>query len=232
MGGARREGRRVTSGLVALGDSITYGHGGMQSGLGSQSWAQWLAEAMELPFTRLAVNGATAPDVVREQLPRLRGRGGATRSAAVYVGVNDVRDVGWDAAAYERDLDGDRRRGRRARCDRMLAPDAARSTSGCRRRARRCSRPTRPSSASPPRTARPSSTCATSPARLRSGPTGCTRRPPARWRSPTAPPRALGAPLPVADRRRRRRARRLVPWHYAKRSVRERLRVAVERVRA
>lgn len=89
------------AGLVALGDSITYGHGGMQSGLGCQSWAMWLAEAMGLPFTRLAVNGATAPDVVRDQLPRV------TRTyelGALYIGVNDVRDVGFDADAYERDL--------------------------------------------------------------------------------------------------------------------------------
>jgi lysophospholipase L1-like esterase len=91
----------VRHGLVALGDSITYGHGGMQSGLGSQSWAQWLAEAMDLPFTRYAVNGATARDVVEHQLPRL------TRDydvGVLYVGVNDVRDVDWDAAAYKADL--------------------------------------------------------------------------------------------------------------------------------
>jgi lysophospholipase L1-like esterase len=91
----------VAAGLVALGDSITYGHGGMQSGLGCQSWAQWLAEAMDLPFTRYAVNGATVGDVVAHQVPRL------ARSydvGALYVGVNDVRDVGWDAVAYERDM--------------------------------------------------------------------------------------------------------------------------------
>lgn len=92
----------MSRGLVALGDSITYGHGGMQSGLGSQSWAQWLAEAMELPFTRLARNGATAPDVLREQVPRLRG---PYDVGCLYVGVNDVRDAGWDPAAYARDLD-------------------------------------------------------------------------------------------------------------------------------
>jgi lysophospholipase L1-like esterase len=89
-------------GVLALGDSITYGHGGMQSGLGSQSWALWLAEALELPFTRLARNGATAGDVVREQLPAIRG--GRYDLATVYVGVNDVRQIGWDPAAYERDL--------------------------------------------------------------------------------------------------------------------------------
>lgn len=88
-------------GVVALGDSITYGHGGMQSGLGCQSWAMWLAEALELPFTRYAVNGATAADVVRDQVPRLRDRYDV---GALYVGVNDVRNAGWDATAYERDL--------------------------------------------------------------------------------------------------------------------------------
>jgi hypothetical protein len=88
--------------LVALGDSITYGHGGMQSGLGSQSWAQWLAEAMDLPFVRLASNGARAEDVVREQLPRLGGR--RFDVGCLYVGVNDVRDMAWDAAAFSRDF--------------------------------------------------------------------------------------------------------------------------------
>lgn len=88
-------------GLVALGDSITYGHGGMQSGLGSQSWAMWLAEAMGLPFTRLAVNGATAGDVVRAQLPRLAG---PYDIGCLYIGVNDVRGPDWDPAVYARDL--------------------------------------------------------------------------------------------------------------------------------
>ena len=101
--------------LVALGDSITYGHGGMQSGLGSQSWAQWLAEAMELPFVRLARNGATAADVVREQLPRLR----EAEVGVLYVGVNDVRSVDWDAAAYERDL-ATILEAMRAACERVL----------------------------------------------------------------------------------------------------------------
>lgn len=88
-------------GLVALGDSITYGHGGMQSGLGTQSWAMWLAEAMGLAFTRLAVNGATARDVVERQLPRL---GGPYDVGCLYIGVNDVRGPDWDPAVYARDL--------------------------------------------------------------------------------------------------------------------------------
>jgi lysophospholipase L1-like esterase len=89
------------SGLVALGDSITYGHGGMQSGLGSQSWAMWLAEAMDLPFTRFARNGATIADVAREQVPRVEDHYAV---GTLYAGVNDVRRVDWDAAAYRPDL--------------------------------------------------------------------------------------------------------------------------------
>ena len=89
-------------GVVALGDSISNGHGGMQAMLGSQSWAHWLAQALDLPFLKLAIDGATAPGVVREQVPRLGDR--AFDLGTLYVGVNDVRDVGWDAAAYARDV--------------------------------------------------------------------------------------------------------------------------------
>jgi lysophospholipase L1-like esterase len=104
-------------GLVALGDSITYGHGGMQAGLGSQSWAQWLAEAMGLPYTRLAANGATAGDVARVQLARLPDE--HFDVGTLYIGANDTRNLDWDAAAYARDL----RLALRtlaARCDRVV----------------------------------------------------------------------------------------------------------------
>jgi len=60
----------VTScGLVALGDSITNGGGNMALGVYPRSWAQWLAMALELPYTSLAFDGATAPGVVLGQLP-------------------------------------------------------------------------------------------------------------------------------------------------------------------
>jgi lysophospholipase L1-like esterase len=91
----------TTRGLVALGDSITNGHGEPALGVHPQSWAQWLAEALELPFTKLAADGALAADVLREQVPRLRG---PYDVACVYAGVNDVRVPGFDAGAYERDL--------------------------------------------------------------------------------------------------------------------------------
>ncbi len=89
-------------GLVALGDSITNGHGEPALGVHPQSWAQWLAEALELPFTKLAVDGAQAADVLRDQVPRLRG---PYDLACVYAGVNDVRSLDFDAAGYERDLE-------------------------------------------------------------------------------------------------------------------------------
>jgi lysophospholipase L1-like esterase len=91
----------TTRGLVALGDSITNGHGEPALGVHPQSWAQWLAEALELPFTKLAADGALAADVLREQVPRLRG---PYDVGCVYAGVNDVRVPRFDPAAYERDL--------------------------------------------------------------------------------------------------------------------------------
>lgn len=88
-------------GLVALGDSITRGRGGSPAlGIHFQSWAQWLAEALELPLTNLAGDGAVAADVLTGQVPRLHG---PYDLAALFVGVNDTRGIDWDAARYERE---------------------------------------------------------------------------------------------------------------------------------
>jgi lysophospholipase L1-like esterase len=88
-------------GVVALGDSITNGRGEPALGVQPQSWAQWVAEVLELPFTKLAADGAMAADVLRAQVPRLRG---PYDVGCVYAGVNDVRAPAFDAAAYGRDL--------------------------------------------------------------------------------------------------------------------------------
>jgi lysophospholipase L1-like esterase len=88
-------------GLVALGDSITNGHGEPALGVTMQSWAQWLAEALALPFTKLARDGARAADVLAEQVPRLDG---PYDVACLFAGVNDARATDWDAAAYETSL--------------------------------------------------------------------------------------------------------------------------------
>src|SRR3954471_5418381 len=105
------------NGLVALGDSITRGGGNMALGVYPRSWALWLAEALELPFTGLAQDGATAQDVVAGQLPRLRDR---YDLGGLFIGVNDVRSVEWDepafAAAYGAALAA-----LGARCERVLA---------------------------------------------------------------------------------------------------------------
>ena len=88
-------------GLVALGDSITRGRGGAPAlGVHPQSWAQWVAEALGLPFTNLAVDGAQAGDVLRDQVPRLAG---PYDLATLYVGANDARGD-FDADAYARDV--------------------------------------------------------------------------------------------------------------------------------
>jgi lysophospholipase L1-like esterase len=88
-------------GLVALGDSITNGHGEPALGVPMQSWAQWVAEAVALPFTKLARDGAQASEVLAEQVPRLQG---PYDVACLYVGVNDARSVDWDAGVYEQAL--------------------------------------------------------------------------------------------------------------------------------
>ncbi len=95
-------GEPCRKGLVAVGDSISVGEGSMALGVTPLSWAQWLARALDLPFTCYAVNGATAADMLREQLPRIRAHYDV---ATLYAGVNDVRALDWDVAAYERDLD-------------------------------------------------------------------------------------------------------------------------------
>ena len=59
-------------GLVALGDSITRGRGGAPAlGVHPQSWALWLAEALELPYSNFAIDGEVAVGVVARQLPFL-----------------------------------------------------------------------------------------------------------------------------------------------------------------
>ncbi len=90
-------------GLVAVGDSITNGEGQPMLGVRCQSWAQWLAGALELPYTGLARNGAIAAGALAEQVPRLRG---PYDVGCVYLGVNDVRVPSFDAAAFRESLDG------------------------------------------------------------------------------------------------------------------------------
>src|SRR3954468_5067733 len=91
----------TTRGLVALGDSTPNGHGEPALGVHPQSWAQWVAEVLGLPFTKLATDGAQAADVLREQVPRLDA---PYDVGCVFAGVNDVRAPGFDAAVFARDM--------------------------------------------------------------------------------------------------------------------------------
>jgi lysophospholipase L1-like esterase len=74
----------------------------MTLGVTPLSWAQWLARALDLPYTSYAFNGARTEDVLHDQLPRVRAD---YDLATLYAGVNDVRGFDWDVALYERDLD-------------------------------------------------------------------------------------------------------------------------------
>jgi lysophospholipase L1-like esterase len=111
-------------GVLAFGDSITNAGGELQWGVALQSWALWTARGLGVPYTGCAVDGALAADVTGEQIPRFLATTAAPDArydvGCLYVGVNDVRGPGWDAAAFERHL-----RATvaflRERCDRVLA---------------------------------------------------------------------------------------------------------------
>ncbi len=91
-------------GVVALGDSITNGGGELQWGVALQSWALWTARGLGLPYTGVAVDGARAADVVARQLPAVQAQaGGSWDLGCLYAGVNDVRALDFEPAAFARD---------------------------------------------------------------------------------------------------------------------------------
>jgi lysophospholipase L1-like esterase len=111
-------------GVLAFGDSITNGGGELQWGVALQSWALWMARSLGLAYTGCAVDGARVGDVVADQIPAFAARtawpDGRYEIGCLYIGVNDVRGLDWDPAAFEQDF-------RTAlafvgeRCDRTLA---------------------------------------------------------------------------------------------------------------
>ena len=106
-------------GVLAFGDSITNGGGELQWGVALQSWALWTARGLGLPFTGYATDGGRVEDVVASQSPAHAQPDGRYDLGCLYIGVNDVRGLDWDAAAFERGfrqaLDY-----LRQRCDRVL----------------------------------------------------------------------------------------------------------------
>ena len=113
-------------GVVALGDSITNGGGELQWGVALQSWALWTARGLGLPYTGVAADGARAADVVARQLPAVEAQADARWDVGcLYVGVNDVRALDFDAGRFARD---------HARRARVPAPRAASACSPSRSR--------------------------------------------------------------------------------------------------
>lgn len=114
-------------GVLAFGDSITNAGGELQWGVALQSWALWVARGLGLPYTGYAVDGARAPDVIADQIPAFRRYNAHAEArydlGCLYIGVNDVRSVDWEAtafaAAYGAALDF-----LAARCDRVLTATA------------------------------------------------------------------------------------------------------------
>lgn len=93
--------------MLAFGDSITNGGGELQWGVALQSWAQWVARGLGLPYTGCAVDGARAADVSLRQIPAFLERSAdpdaAYQLGCLYVGVNDVRAPDWDRDAFARE---------------------------------------------------------------------------------------------------------------------------------
>jgi lysophospholipase L1-like esterase len=114
-------------GVLAFGDSITNGGGELQWGVALQSWAMWTARALGLPYTTFAVDGATVADVVGQQIRAFERRtahlDGGYDLGCLYIGVNDVRSIDWDAEAFAADFDAALRYVA-ARCDRVLTATA------------------------------------------------------------------------------------------------------------
>ncbi len=112
-----------TLGVLAFGDSITNGGGELQWGVALQSWAQWLARALGLPYSGYAFDGARAADVVEQQIPLFERTGAWTDAryelGCLYIGVNDVRASDFSLDEFERCF-GAAVAFLTARCDRVL----------------------------------------------------------------------------------------------------------------
>jgi lysophospholipase L1-like esterase len=95
----------VALGVLAFGDSITNGGGELQWGVALQSWALWTARGLGRPYTGFAIDGARIDDVLEIEIPRFRhamaGLYARFDVGCLYIGVNDVRSVGWDPTYFE-----------------------------------------------------------------------------------------------------------------------------------
>jgi lysophospholipase L1-like esterase len=90
--------------VLAFGDSITNGGGELQWGVALQSWALWVARALDLPYSPFATDGARVGDVLAHQLPAVPAEA-RYDLGCLYVGVNDVRGLDWSRESFERGHD-------------------------------------------------------------------------------------------------------------------------------
>jgi lysophospholipase L1-like esterase len=113
----------VRLGVLAFGDSITNGGGELQWGVALQSWAQWTARGLGLAYTGYATDGARVGDVLHQQIPAFAARAAHPDArydvGCLYIGVNDVRGLDWDAEAFAADF-APALRFVRDRCERVL----------------------------------------------------------------------------------------------------------------
>lgn len=91
------------SAYLAIGDSASKGVGDDVGALRCRSWTELLAEGLasdspELKYRNVAYRGATAPGILRMQLPHLQEFG--PDLVSVTVGANDARDPKWTAGAF------------------------------------------------------------------------------------------------------------------------------------
>jgi lysophospholipase L1-like esterase len=118
---SRADDRRL--GVLAFGDSITNGGGELQWGVALQSWAQWTARALGLAYTSYATDGARVDDVRHQQIPAFAQRAAHPDArydvGCLYIGVNDVRGLDWDAQAFAADFEACLRYVR-GRCERLV----------------------------------------------------------------------------------------------------------------
>ena len=96
--------RPVNLGVLAMGDSITNGGGELQWGVALQSWALWMARGLGLPYSGYAIDGGTVDTVLDVEIPRFLRTpeaDGRFDVGCLYIGVNDVRSVDWNASCFE-----------------------------------------------------------------------------------------------------------------------------------
>jgi hypothetical protein len=126
----RRGGLADGGPVLGIGDSITCGPEEGAFGVPPRAWAQWLAEAQDLPFHRLAEPGALTPWIAGALLPRARED---YSLACLHTGTNDVRGLDWDPVGFEaalaRIVDGLLRRAARV-CVATIPLDLGRPRAG------------------------------------------------------------------------------------------------------